>query len=83
MGWGTGLRISFLKGRLGAQSVEHLTLDLSSGLELGVVSSSPALGSTLHVEPIKKKKNNFHEVEEIIKFSKISTLEYRSCLHSV
>ena len=34
------------------QSVKRLTLDLSSDLHLGVVSSSPALGSTLGVEPI-------------------------------
>ena len=33
------------------QSVELLTLDLSSGLDLRVVSSNPALGSTLGVEP--------------------------------
>ena len=30
-----------------AQSVKCLTLDLSSGLDLGVVSSNPALGSML------------------------------------
>ena len=35
-----------------AQSVECLTLDLSSGLHLRVVSSSPVLASTL----LKKKK---------------------------
>lgn len=33
------------------QLVKCLNLDLSSGLELGVVSSSPVLGSTLGVDP--------------------------------
>ena len=33
-----------------------IQLDLSSGLDHRVVSSSPLLGSTLGVEPIKKKK---------------------------
>jgi len=39
-----------------AQLVEHLTLDLSSGLDLRIVSSSPALGSMLGLEPTLKKK---------------------------
>ena len=39
-----------------AQSVKHLMLDLSSGLNLGVVSSSPLLGYSLDVEPTQKKK---------------------------
>ena len=39
-----------------AQSVKHPTLDLSSSLDLSVVSSSPGLGSTLDAEPVKKKK---------------------------
>ena len=34
-----------------AQSVKHRTLDLSSGLALRVVSSSPTLGSMLGMEP--------------------------------
>ena len=34
-----------------AQLVEHLTPDLSSGLDLRVVGSSPILGSALDVEP--------------------------------
>jgi len=34
-----------------AQSVKRLTLDLGSGVDLGVVSSSPVLGSVLGVEP--------------------------------
>ena len=39
-----------------AQSVKHPTLDLSVGLELRVMSSSPVLGSTLSVKPTKTKK---------------------------
>lgn len=38
------------------QLVEHLTPDFSSGHDLRVVSSSPAPGSTLGVEPTLKKK---------------------------
>jgi len=34
-----------------AQSVEHLTLDFSSGRDLWVVRWNPALGCTLSVEP--------------------------------
>ena len=41
-----------------AQSDKYLTLDLSSGLDLRVMSSSPALGSMLGMEPTKKKKKN-------------------------
>lgn len=33
------------------QSVKHLTLDLSSGFDLKVVSSGPTLGSPLGMEP--------------------------------
>ena len=39
------------RGARVAQSVKHPTLDLSSGLDLGVASSSPGLGSELGVEP--------------------------------
>ena len=39
-----------------ASSVERLTLKLSSGHDLGVVGSSPALGSMLVVEAAQKKK---------------------------
>jgi len=35
-----------LKFRIGVQSVKHPTLDFSSGHDLGVMGSSPALGST-------------------------------------
>ena len=52
------LEIFFLKyllehtcGTWVAQWVKHLTLDLSSGLDLMVVSSSPALGSSLDMMP--------------------------------
>ena len=34
-----------------AQSVKHLTLDLCSGLNLSVLSSSPMLESMLDMEP--------------------------------
>ena len=37
-----------------AQSVEHPTLDLSSGLDLKVVNSSPTLGSMLGMESTLK-----------------------------
>ena len=39
-----------------AQSVKRLTLDLSSGLDLKVVSSSPTLGSTLGVKLRKEER---------------------------
>ena len=35
--------------------VKRLILDLSSGIDLRIVSSSPALHSALGVKPIKKK----------------------------
>ena len=40
-----------IRGAQGTQLVERLTLDLSSGLHLRVVTSSPTLGSALGVEP--------------------------------
>ena len=40
-----------------AQSVKRLTLDLSSGLDLWVMSLSPALGSKLGMDPTYKKIN--------------------------
>ena len=40
-----------------AQLTEHPTLNLSSGLDLRVVSLGPMLGSTLGMEPILKKKS--------------------------
>ena len=36
-----------------AQSVEHSTLDFSSGHDPRVVGSSPILGSMLNVEPAR------------------------------
>jgi len=48
--------VYFSRGAWVAQSVKHLTLDLSSGPEHRVVSSSPTLGSTLGMEPTLKKK---------------------------
>ena len=39
------------RGTRVAQLVKHPTLDLSSSLDLRVVSSSPALGSALGIEP--------------------------------
>ena len=38
-----------------AQSVKQLTLDLSSGLDLRVMSSSSTLGSAMGLEPMKEK----------------------------
>ena len=46
-----GVKLSVYRGTWLAHSVEHLTLDLSSGLDLRVVSSSPILGSTLGTKP--------------------------------
>lgn len=40
----------------GCSIVKHLTLDLCPGLGLGVMSSSPAMGSILGEEPTLKKK---------------------------
>ena len=39
-----------------AQLVGHVTLDISSDLDLRVMSLSPVLGSALGVEPTEKKK---------------------------
>lgn len=51
------------KGRLSGAWVAplvklSLTLDLNSGLDLGVVSLCPTLGSTLGLEPTLKKKKS-------------------------
>ena len=45
------LQDSDFRGVWMAQLVERLTLDLSSGLDLRVMSSSPALGCMLRREP--------------------------------
>ena len=47
--------INNYRGTWVAQSVKPPTLDLSSGLDLKVMSSSPVLGSTLGVESTLKK----------------------------
>ena len=39
-----------------AHLVKRLALDLSSGLDVRVVRLSPTMGSTLGMEPFKKKK---------------------------
>ena len=44
------------RGTWVAQSVKHPTLDLHSDLDLRAVSLSLALGSTLGMEPIKKRQ---------------------------
>ena len=43
-------------GAWGVQAGKCPTLDLSSGLDLRVMSSSPALGSVVGVKPTLKKK---------------------------
>ena len=50
-------------GHLGALSGKQPTLDLSSDLDLRVMSSSPNLGSTLGMKP--KKKNPLRSNENI------------------
>ena len=45
------LLIIKIRGVWVAQSVEHPTLDFSSGRDSRIVGSSPALSSTLTVEP--------------------------------
>ena len=49
-----GWRQCRFRGAWVAQSIEHLTLDLSSGLDLRVVSSNPVLGWALGVKPGRK-----------------------------
>ena len=50
------LRLIHMRGIRVAQSVRHQILDLGSGLDFMVMSSSPVLGSRLGVEPTWKKK---------------------------
>ena len=45
------LKIIYNEGTCVAQLVKPPTLDLSSGLGLRVVNSSPVFGSTLDMEP--------------------------------
>ena len=42
---------TIMRGALVAQLIKDQTLDLSSGLDFGVVSSSPELGSVLGMKP--------------------------------
>ena len=49
--WFLRLLIIKKEGCLVAQLVEHLTLDLGSGLDCRVMGSSSVLGSLLSVEP--------------------------------
>jgi len=56
-----------LGGAWAARSVEHPTLELGSGLDLGVVSSSPILG----VEPtLNKRKGEKKILHPLIPTSK-------------
>ena len=54
--WQQNEKVAEAWGTWMAQSVKRPTLDLSSGLDLRVMSSSPVLGSTLSTEPFLKKK---------------------------
>ena len=47
-----------------AQLLKLPTLDLSSGLDLRVVSSSPTLGSTLGVKSTYKKEKNKKNIKK-------------------
>jgi len=51
-----------------AQSVKRSTLNFRSDLDLKVISSSPALGSTLGMEPTlkKKRKKRFNDVQSTL-----------------
>jgi len=76
-----------------ALSVEHPTPDLSSGLGLRVLSSSPTLGSTLGMEPTYKMQNlrshprlvlsqnlHFHKMPRwFLSPSKFEKLRWRGC----
>ena len=53
--------MNYFRGAWVNQSVRHPALDLSSGLDLRVVSSSPALDSILGMERTLKKKKYFKE----------------------
>ena len=62
-----------------AQSVNLLTLDLSSGLHLRIVSSSLVLCHMLGVEPtLKNKQTNFiHMIQNIYK--NLDIIDYSLC----
>ena len=64
-----------------AQSVQRLTLDLSSGFDLRVMSSSPALGSTLSMEATLKKRKKkesmvspFYELNQLVTLQRLISL---------
>ena len=64
-----------------AQSVQRLTLDLSSGFDLRVMSSSPALGSTLIMEATLKKRKKkesmvspFYELNQLVTLKRLISL---------
>ena len=67
-----------------AQSVRHPTLDLGSGLDLSVLSSSPVLGFGLHaghgtyLKKKKKKKTAFF-LHLVISLVFLSFLESAIC----
>ena len=50
-----------------AQSVKHPSLDLSSGLDLRVMSSSPTFGSTMGVVSTQKNKHILMKIGYIFK----------------
>ena len=47
-----------------AHFIKHSTLDLSSGLDLRVMSLSPTLGPTLGMEPTLKKRKACYGMRE-------------------
>ena len=61
-----------------AQLVKHPTLDLSSDIDLRVVSSSPVVGSTLGTElTLKKKKrkesSDASELEKLVESESVAS----------
>ena len=58
--------MTILGGTWVAQSVKHLTLNLSSGVDLGVLASSPTLGSVLGMKPTSKKEEEKKEMTILI-----------------
>ena len=59
-----------------AQLVKHLILDFSSGLNLGVMSSSPVLGSALGVNPAKTNKQTNKIILRVPGWLKHPTLDF-------
>ena len=56
--------------------VRYPTLDVSSGLDLGVVSSSPGLGSTLGMEPTERRKERKKEERHSILYLSVASLQF-------